>query len=134
MQPNVTIKFASYPENVAILLKKLRDLIYQVASQEGIADLTETVKWGEPSYVSPIGSTLRFDWKAKAPHQYCLYFNCNTSLVETFKEIYGDIFTFEGKRAIVFKLDDTLPIEALSHCIAMTLRYKKIKHLPLLGA
>ncbi|WP_352283610.1 DUF1801 domain-containing protein [Pseudoalteromonas sp. Q18-MNA-CIBAN-0097] len=127
-------KFETYPEHISILLGKIRDLILVVAKQDGITDLTETLKWGEPSYVSKIGSTIRFDWKDKYPDQYCVYFNCKTLLVETFKEIYGDIFTYEGNRSIVFKVDQNIPVKELAHCISMSLRYKEIKHLNLLGA
>jgi len=112
----------------------VRDLILSVAKQDGIPDITETLKWGEPSYISKVGSTIRIDWKAKYPDQYCIYFNCKTSLIETFKEIYGDTFTYEGNRAIVFKINEVLPHKELAHCISMSLRYKKIKHLVLLGA
>ena len=107
MNSSVKEKFATYPEEVAILLHKIRELIYIVAEQENIVDLTETLKWGEPSYVSNVGSTIRFDWKAKSPKQYCLYFNCRTKLIETFKEVYGDAFIYDGTRAIVFSVDQT---------------------------
>ena len=133
MDSSVKQKIDSYPENIAVLLINLRDLILKVATQDGITDLTETLKWGEPSYISNIGSTIRFDWKDKQPNQYGLYFNCKTSLIETFKEVYGDTFLYEGNRALVFEIEQTLPLDALSHCISMALRYKKIKHLTLLG-
>lgn len=134
MDISVKQKFETYPKDIAISLHAIRDLILSVAAQEGVTDLTETLKWGEPSYISKIGSTIRFDWKAKAPQQYCVYFNCKTTLIETFKEIYGDIFTYEGSRAIVFDKTQTVPLNELAHCISLSLRYKKIKHLPLLGA
>ncbi len=134
MDLSVKQKFETYPDHISILLGKIRDLILIVAKQDGISDLTETVKWGEPSYVSKIGSAIRFDWKAKHPDQYCVYFNCKTSLVETFKEVYGDIFTYEGNRAIVFKIDQAIPLKELAHCLSLSLRYKKIKHVNLLGA
>ncbi len=134
MDLSVKQKFEAYPDHISILLSKIRDLIFIVAKQDGISDLTETLKWGEPSYVSKIGSAIRFDWKDKYPDQYCIYFNCKTSLVETFKEVYGDIFTYEGNRAIVFQIDQNLPLKELAHCISMSLRYKEIKHLNLLGA
>jgi len=127
-------KFSTYPGYVSVLLNRVRDLIFNVAQQDGISDITETLKWGEPSYVSKIGCTIRIDWKAKHPEQYCIYFNCKTSLIETFKEVYGDIFIYEGNRAIVFKINQVVPYKELAHCISMSLRYKKIKHLVLLGA
>jgi len=134
MDFSVKQKFETYPDNISILLQNIRNLIFNVAKQDEISDITETLKWGEPSYISNIGSTIRFDWKAKHPDQYGVYFNCKTSLVETFKEVYGDTFTYEGNRAIIFKVDQGVPLTELAHCISMSLRYKNIKHLDLLGA
>ncbi len=134
MDLSIKNKFETYPEHIAERLNTVRDLIYSVAEQDGISDLTETLKWGEPSYISKIGSTIRFDWKAKNPDQYGIYFNCKTSLIETFKEVHGNTFVYEGNRAIILQIDQALPAKELAHCISMALRYKKIKHLDLLGA
>lgn len=134
MDENVKQKFTTYPDNIAVLLHDIRNLIFGVAAQDGITDLEETLKWGEPSYISKSGSTIRFDYKDKAPQQFCIYFNCNTKLVETFKELYGDTFVYQGNRALVFELDQALPNKELAHCISLALHYKKIKHLPMLGA
>jgi hypothetical protein len=134
MNLSVQQKFKTYPKHIYVLLSNIRELILNVAKQDGICDLTETLKWNEPSYISEIGSTIRFDWKEKHPEQYCIYFNCKTSLVETFKEVYGDTFVYEGNRAIVLTVTQVVPYKELAHCISMSLRYKKIKHLVLLGA
>lgn len=131
---SVKQKFSTYPVEVAVVLNQVRELILDVANQDGITELEETLKWGEPSYISKSGSTIRFDYKDKAPEHFCIYFNCNTKLVETFKELYGDTFVYQGNRALVFSLAQTLPSKELSHCFSLALRYKKIKHLPLLGA
>ncbi|MBU2884794.1 DUF1801 domain-containing protein [Gilvimarinus agarilyticus] len=134
MDTSVKKKFNTYPADIFISLNTVRDLIFSVAMQDDITDITETLKWGEPSYVSKIGSTIRIDWKDKYPEQFCIYFNCKTSLIETFKEIYGDTFTYEGNRAIVLKRNQVIPYKELAHCLSMSLRYKQIKHLVLLGA
>jgi hypothetical protein len=126
-------KFSTYPENVHSALSTIRTLIFNVAAQDNI-QLLETIKWGEPSYVSKIGSTIRFDWKPKYPEQYCIYFNCKTTLIETFKEIYGDTFNYEGNRAIVLTVGQLLPAKELAHCISLSLRYKNIRQFNLLGA
>jgi hypothetical protein len=98
-----------------------------------ISSVEETLKWGEPSYLTKNGSTIRMDWKPKTPNQYAMYFKCTSRLVETFKVIYKNTFNFEGKRAIVFQLEDEIPIEALKKCIKAALTYHKVKHLPTLG-
>ncbi len=134
MQLIVKQKFDSYPDDISELLLKLRAIILLVAEEDGIENITETLKWDEPSYIAKNGSTVRFNWKQKSPKQYYLYFNCKTQLIDTFKEIYGDTFKYEGNRAIIFDTTQEIPTVQLKHCISMSLRYHKIKHLPLLGS
>ncbi len=133
---NIAIKekFNSYPAPMRKKLEKLRKLVLAVAEENGLGDVEETLKWGEPSYLVKGGSAVRLDWKAKAPNQYALYFNCNTKLVESFREIYGDVFHFDGKRAIIFSESDVVPKRELAHCIKLALTYHTVKHLPLLGS
>lgn len=131
--PEVATKFKSYPKKISPKLNYLRELVLEVASECGIDELEETLKWGEPSYLAKKGSTLRMDWKAKTPNQYAMYFKCTSKLVETFKEVYGHLFKYEKNRAIVFDLEDEVPEEELKECIRLTLRYHSLKHLPLLG-
>ncbi len=130
---NVLNVIEQYPADVQTKLMALRALIFEVANDLDITDLEETLKWGEPSYITKHGSTLRFDWKANKPNEYALYFNCKTRLVEVFREFYADELSFEGNRAVVFNVDDVLPEAVLKHCIQLTLTYHKIKHLPTLG-
>jgi len=48
-------KFNSYPDGIKQKLLKLRELIYEVALEEkSVTDIEETLKWGEPSYVTKI--------------------------------------------------------------------------------
>ncbi len=133
--PKVKDVFDNYPKSVQYRLLRLRKLIITTACEiDGLDKLEETLKWGEPSYLTKHGSTLRMDWKEKSPEQYAIYFKCTSKLVPTFKTIYKGLFEFEGNRAIVFKLRDEIPENELKQCISMALRYHKIKHLILLGA
>jgi hypothetical protein len=50
-----------------------------------------------------------------------------------YRELYGDTFSFEGSRAIVFNTNDKIPIEELKHCIFLALTYHNRKYLPMLG-
>lgn len=133
--PKVDSKFQTYPKEIKPKLNYLRSLILEAASEiAGLESLEETLKWGEPSYLAKKGSTIRIDWKSKTPDQYAIYFKCTSKLISTFKELHGDLFKYENNRAILFDLNDKVPKKALKQCIAMALRYHKIKHLPLLGA
>lgn len=130
----VAEKINQYPKNIQKKLRYLRRLIIEKASElESIDKIEETLKWGEPSYITKAGSTIRIDWKEKTPNQYAMYFHCKTKLVDTFKEIYGDKFRFEGNRAIIFNIEEDIPIEELKRCIELSLTYHSRKHLSLLG-
>lgn len=132
--PKVETVFGQLPVKARKKLLNLRKLIIVVASElDTVTELEETLKWGEPSYLSKHGSTIRIDWKAKSPDQYAIYFKCTSKLVPTFKDVFDDTFKFEGNRAIVFGLDDELPEAELKKCIASALTYHKVKQLPLLG-
>ncbi len=132
--PEVKLVFDNYPDSVKKRMTHLRKLIIETANEtEGITHLEETLKWGEPSYLTKKGSTIRIDWKSKKPNQYAMYFQCTSRLVSTFRTVYKNTLDFEGKRAIVLQLKEELPKEALKNCIASALTYHKVKHLPLLG-
>lgn len=134
INPAVELVFAKYPNNVQNKLRALRSLIIETAQDiEGLDKLEETLKWGEPSYLTKNGSTIRIDWKAKTPEQYTMYFKCTSRLVTTFKMVYQDRFSYEGKRAIVFKINDEIPREELKSCIKAALCYHKVKQLVTLG-
>jgi len=132
--PRVGEKFKEYPKAVRTKMQALRKLVVQTAREiEAIDSLEETLKWGEPSFLTKKGSTLRMDWKPKKPDQYAMYFKCTSRLVETFKKVYPETFSYDGNRAIVFKLDDKVPTAELKKCIEATLRYHDVKKHPTLG-
>ena len=132
--PKVELVFNNYPNNVKNELLHLRYLIIETAKDiPEIKTLEETLKWGEASYLTKTGSTIRMNWKKNNPNQYALYFQCTSKLVPTFKMIYKNTFTFEGTRAIVFNTNDEIPEVALKNCLTAALMYHKVKHLPNLG-
>jgi len=133
--PEVAAVFNSYPEKMRKKLMSLRHLVLETAKETGeVGTVEETLKWGEPSYITENGSTLRMDWKERSPDQYAMYFQCTTTLVDTFRELYRDTFTFEGNRAIIFHEDDEIPVGQLKHYISLALTYHDRKHFPMLGA
>ncbi|MEM6263498.1 MAG: DUF1801 domain-containing protein [Bacteroidota bacterium] len=132
--PQVAAKFNAYPDHIKKLMGSLRQLIVDTAEEIGVEDeLSETLKWGEPSYKAPKGSPIRIDWKAKNPEYYAMYVNCQSQLVPTFRQVFGDVFEFEQNRAILFKCKEQLPEEELKQCIKVALTYHQVKNQPLLG-
>ena len=124
----------AYPALPKAALLKIRNWIFEQAKLDQLTDIEETLKWGEPSYLLEGGSTIRIDYKEKHPNKVAIYFNCQTKLVETIREVYRSDFEFEGNRAVLIDLNSPLPEAAIKHCLSMALNYHKIKHLPLLGA
>ncbi len=125
--------FDEYPDNARVRLEELRNLVFQVASELELGEVVETLKWGEPSYSVKTGSPLRMDWKLKSPNSYYLFFNCQTKLIDTFRELYSDELVFQGNRAIVLSLSKPLPETVIKSCLELALTYHQRKNLPLLG-
>lgn len=125
--PEVAAVFKSYPSAVKRKILFLRQLIFKVASEtEGVGVLEETLKWGQPSFLttqSKSGSLIRIDQDKANPRQYAMYFHCQTTLVDSFKEMHRGKFKFGGNRSIIFAQDTKIPIKELSHCISMALTY-----------
>ena len=129
--PEVIATFHSYPPSISTKLMALRKVILQTAAQTtGVGDIEETLKWGEPAYLtskSGTGGTIRIGWKKSSPDEYAMYFNCKTNLIDTFRTIFPDDFKYEGNRAIVFGLNSVIPADALRFCIAAALTYHRTK-------
>jgi hypothetical protein len=125
--PAVARVFDSYPPAVRSKLLALRELIFDTAAAtDGVGTLQETLKWGEPAYLTvetKSGSTVRIDWKRSQPSQYAMYFHCQTNLIEGFRARFPKQFIYEGNRALVFKLDAKVPMKALRSCVAESLTY-----------
>lgn len=128
---DVVEKFEAYPPAIRSRLLALRSLILETAENtEGVGPIEETLKWGEPAYVtsqSKSGSTVRVGWKKAQPSRYAMYFHCRTNLIETFRTLFSDELRFEGNRAIVFDEKDELPEDPLRFCIAAALTYHRSK-------
>ena len=76
MNPTVGKIFAAYPPKLRKRLLAVRQMIFDVAKRtEGVGKLQETLKWGEPAYVTAAtgsGSTIRnrcivFDESERVP-------------------------------------------------------------------
>jgi hypothetical protein len=127
-------KLEGYPDPARSILLNIRLWIFEIAKQDDLSGVTETFKWGEPSYLVKQGSTVRIDYKANQPEYVSIYFNCKTRLIDTFKELYPTDFEYQNTRELLIKIDLPIPEYQIKHCLALALNYHKIKHLALLGA
>ncbi len=59
--PQVLEVISKYPKKAKERLTELQLLVFEVAEENGVKEIEETLKWGEPSYISKHGSTIRMD-------------------------------------------------------------------------
>lgn len=108
----------------------MRELLFTVAAgTEGVGPITETLKWGEPAYITKetrSGSTVRLGWQRDSTDDCAVLFNCQTTLVETFRERFPTQFRYQKNRAILLNAADPLPGE-LAACLEMALTYHQRK-------
>lgn len=109
-------------------------MIFEVAADtQGVGPVTETLKWGEPAYLtekSKSGTTIRLGASKAQTGTCALFFNCNTSLVEMFRQQFPQDFGFEGNRALVLAMSVPLPETALALCLKSALTYHLNKRSP----
>ena len=123
----------SYPDSIRKLLLEVRSLIFETAAKtDGVGELVETLKWGEPAYLTKgrSGTTIRLAWKPKQPSQFAMYVNCQTTLIETFRELAPESVSFEGNRAMVFQDPFEVPKDFLVACITAALTYHQKTRAP----
>ena len=129
--PPVAAAFAALPPASRARLLELRALIFEVAgATPGVGPLTETLKWGEPAYLteaSKSGSTIRLGVTRSEPPRCAIYLNCKTTLVEEYRAVFAEAFQFEGNRAVLLDPAAPLPKAALAQAIAMALTYHRRK-------
>jgi Domain of unknown function (DU1801) len=130
MPTDVAAAFDAFPKPVRARLLEVRDLICETAAAiERVGRLTETLKWGEPAYLTEetgAGSTIRLGRSRSSGSRKCaVLFNCRTTLVDDFRSQLPDVFAYEKNRAILLSPSEPLPKAALSTCLAMALTYHR---------
>ena len=123
--------FSGYPKALRTKLLALRRLILETAAAtDGVGEIQETLKWGQPSYLTNAtksGSTIRIDRVKADDSRYAMYVHCQTDLVATFRELYPTQLTYGGNRSVIFEADEDIPEPELRHCVALALTYHKRK-------
>jgi Domain of unknown function (DU1801) len=132
MPTDVAAAFREFPAPVRKRLERVRALILSVAGEtEGVGPLVETLKWGEPAYLTEAtgsGSTIRLGWYKARPSHAAVYFNCKTTLVSTFRDLFPSVFEYSGDRAILLDVESSTDEKALSLCISAALTYHLAKN------
>lgn len=58
---------------------------------------------------------------------YALYVNFKTTLLESYRHLYPDVFRYEGQRALLFSAKAPPPEAPLRQCVALALTYHRSK-------
>lgn len=121
----VAAAFDAFPAKLRPRLLALRMAILETAAATpGVGRLEETLKWGQPSYLTPetgSGSTVRLGVVKSG--EAAMFLHCQSGLVGEFRALYGDRLRFEGERAIVFEASERVPDDIVRHCIALALTH-----------
>ncbi len=119
--------FDTFPADAQKKLLQIRQLIFNAAANDSaIGTVTETLKWGEPAYLTEetgSGSTIRLGYKEKTPDSVDVYFNCQTTLIKDIKQLRPGELVCEDNRVIHISLAEPLPEDALIDCLTMALKY-----------
>lgn len=115
--------FATFDPAKRARLERLRALIFEVAEETpGVGPVSETLKWGQPSYATPKGTPLRLGLTSSGDP--ALFAHCQSRVIlDAHSQFWTDL-NFEGNRAIVLSVDVPLPEDALRQVIHSALTYR----------
>ncbi|WP_371228220.1 DUF1801 domain-containing protein [Roseovarius sp. 2305UL8-3] len=111
--------FDSYPDDTRTGTLALRDLILEIGGD----DVTEALRWGQPAYLAPKGSTLRV-----GPHKdarFALFAHCQSTIISSYGAAFPGWDRLDGNRAVLFDTPKDIEPERLSHLIRHALSYHK---------
>ncbi len=118
----------TYPRWAQDAHAELRKLLREQAEKADAGPLTETLKWGQPAYLTDdtnAGATVRIAWSEKRPDVIQVLVPCQTSLVEEWRQKFGDAFEFDGNRAIHLARGATIPQDLMAQCFTDALTYRR---------
>ena len=118
--------FKRYPTSGQQVLLEVRERVLAIANSDPeIGELTETLRWGELSYLTKetgSGSMIRLAMtKSSEP---AVFFLCSTVLVDRFRQQYTHVFEFEKNRALILNRPIDEIGSELNECLKQALRYK----------
>jgi hypothetical protein len=124
-EKNIADVFDSYPRPLRGGILHLRELIFKVAEGDArIGTLTESLKWGQPSYVPAmpnVGTPIRLGLPKSGG--FAAFVHCQTTVVSEFAALFADDFAFDGTRAVLFAPDAEIDEDKVGLLISRALTY-----------
>ncbi len=113
------------PKDKAVLME-VRMLIFEVARDDArVGVLEEALRWGDPAYLTQkrkTGSTIRLGVE-KTSGAPAMFFNCKSTLVQEFRQLFEGTLTFSKNRAVLLGALDETTRDVLKLCILSALTY-----------
>lgn len=129
--PTVAAAFEAFPALKRKKLLRLRDLIFEVAKSDGrVGPLQETLKWGQPSYLTATtksGTAIRLALTKTG--ECALFTHCQTSVMSDFRSQFPDAFAYEDNRALIPGADFEDKIALLSMFMLSAMTYHRTKQM-----
>ncbi|WP_037315279.1 DUF1801 domain-containing protein [Ruegeria halocynthiae] len=120
--PAVAAAFEAFPEATRAGALALRALVFETAgSLPGAQPVQEALRWGQPAYLAPKGTTIRLGGHKAA--SFALFVHCQSRVMGDFTSAFPGEDRIDGNRAVLF--DDPDQIDATRHgwLIARALTY-----------
>jgi hypothetical protein len=103
----------------------LRDLIFDEAAQNpSVGILTETLKWGQPAYLTAAtksGTPLRIGTPKSGG--CAIYAHCATNVIRSYADAFPGMDVIEGNRAVHFATVDDIEPDRIRLLIRHALTY-----------
>ncbi|WGW04803.1 DUF1801 domain-containing protein [Tropicibacter oceani] len=123
---SVAPAFEAFPERERSALLAIRSRILSLAAEDPrIGPLHESLKWGQPSYASKVGTPLRLGLPKSGG--VAIFCHCQTRVIADHRALFGTAFRYDGNRALLIDPDSPPDPQALDALIrsALTYRLKK---------
>jgi hypothetical protein len=122
--PDIQAAFDGFPKPAQEGALALRALIFATASDMSDVPVpTECLRWGQPSFVTPMGSALRIGTSKQA--RFALFAHCQSTIISQFAQTFGADFHIEGNRAVLFESVKNIQPDKLGFLIGHALTYKR---------
>ena len=120
--PAVQAVFDGYGTGTQKGALALRELVFETAKAvAGARPLREELRWGQPAYLAPKGSTIRLGGHKSA--SFALFVHCQSRLMGDYTSAFPDEDRLDGNRAILFDSPDQIDETRHGWLIARALTY-----------
>lgn len=127
MDERTSAAYARFDDVMKMRLLQIRQMIFDIAAQDkAIGPINETLKWGEPSYLTEqtkSGTTIRLSNVKNKPDQCGIYVHCQISLISEFRDNFSEELEFSGNRAVLIDIHKPLNEDLIEMFLQKALTY-----------